>query len=614
MPTEDIPPLTVEQVNRMLAFALNTKKLKDKLMDTSQLINEINIEYARTMNKIIFDDSMQRPQAAQKMLVEAENFPLPEAKVVPDSGCVTVPAYDFAEQFSEFSFYTCLTKSEVITATVKVRTECNKVIKMNLFNLHFNKSVRLEDFEQSQTQASDQANGYLKESWVVTLKNAITNTFKDSGKGWFNVQKTNHEIHDFSKLKKFLNMTKFTMEDSLRFLVEDSLLKYVVFLEKSLCPVVEVRSTSEVEQIKPRLYIIALKKPPLFAIEILMKDEKFEYSTDPAKFEPRLKQIFEHAMKSCTSIPQLDPSIMEGLFFTHIPMLNSVHSLEPHVSLWRERLGVAVQHAVTALHEYLAFYAPYEKLLRLDINEYIKGLETSETGLSELTAEIDKHAKELVKIENAIPASVTIGPFAVSTKKVLTALMEKISSLLAKTKDFLAQKPKKMCEEIVAKYKDLNKQLMVKSSDPETVRAQRELMDMMPKLVQEMQEITEQTKPFYLILDNLRYELPDADFDTKNLAQTWPAKIEATCEMVEKVLAEDQERYRTEQMEAQESFELQLNEINNTISMLQQYTDVNAVDNVVVHMTKVQTDIKAAEEQSHLYNSRETLFGQDPTD
>eukprot|EP00959_Pyramimonas_sp_CCMP1952_P123228 2576280-Pyramimonas_sp.AAC.2 len=50
------------QVNRMLAVALNTKKLKDKLMDTSQLINEVNIEYARTMNKIIFDDSMQHPQ------------------------------------------------------------------------------------------------------------------------------------------------------------------------------------------------------------------------------------------------------------------------------------------------------------------------------------------------------------------------------------------------------------------------------------------------------------------------------------------------------------------------------------------------------------------------
>jgi hypothetical protein len=33
-----------------------------------------------------------------------------------------VPSYDFAEQFSEFSFYTCLTKPEVIVASTKVRT------------------------------------------------------------------------------------------------------------------------------------------------------------------------------------------------------------------------------------------------------------------------------------------------------------------------------------------------------------------------------------------------------------------------------------------------------------------------------------------------------------
>jgi dynein heavy chain len=57
-------------MNRVLGFALNSRKLRDKLMDTSQLISEINMEYARTMNKIVFDDSMQRPDAAQKMLVQ----------------------------------------------------------------------------------------------------------------------------------------------------------------------------------------------------------------------------------------------------------------------------------------------------------------------------------------------------------------------------------------------------------------------------------------------------------------------------------------------------------------------------------------------------------------
>ena len=56
-------------MNRVLGFRAQEAH-RDKLMDTSQVISEINMEYARTMNKIVFDDSMQRPDAAQKMLVQ----------------------------------------------------------------------------------------------------------------------------------------------------------------------------------------------------------------------------------------------------------------------------------------------------------------------------------------------------------------------------------------------------------------------------------------------------------------------------------------------------------------------------------------------------------------
>ncbi len=47
------------QVNRMLVFALNTKRLKDRPVDTAQLISEVNIEYCRAMNKIIFDAAVR---------------------------------------------------------------------------------------------------------------------------------------------------------------------------------------------------------------------------------------------------------------------------------------------------------------------------------------------------------------------------------------------------------------------------------------------------------------------------------------------------------------------------------------------------------------------------
>ena len=44
----------------MLGFALNTRKLRERLMDSSQLVSEVNVEYARAMNKIIFDAAMAR--------------------------------------------------------------------------------------------------------------------------------------------------------------------------------------------------------------------------------------------------------------------------------------------------------------------------------------------------------------------------------------------------------------------------------------------------------------------------------------------------------------------------------------------------------------------------
>jgi dynein heavy chain, axonemal len=44
----------------MLGFALNSKKLKDKLMDTSHLISEVTAEYARTMNRLAFDHAHLR--------------------------------------------------------------------------------------------------------------------------------------------------------------------------------------------------------------------------------------------------------------------------------------------------------------------------------------------------------------------------------------------------------------------------------------------------------------------------------------------------------------------------------------------------------------------------
>jgi hypothetical protein len=54
-------------------------------------------------------------------------------------GAVT---YNFRERFNEFTFYSFLTRPEIINAIVKVRTECISVLSNPLFNTRITKVSR----------------------------------------------------------------------------------------------------------------------------------------------------------------------------------------------------------------------------------------------------------------------------------------------------------------------------------------------------------------------------------------------------------------------------------------------------------------------------------------
>jgi len=130
----------------MLDLALNSKKLKDRRMDSGTMIGEVNMEYARTMNKvcqegrvtmmrevhgpvcvvprfagsitcfmqIIFDEAHRRggTGSTAPLVHLNEIFPTPAPRPAPERAMLTIEdaGYDFPQQFSEFSFHTLLTK------------------------------------------------------------------------------------------------------------------------------------------------------------------------------------------------------------------------------------------------------------------------------------------------------------------------------------------------------------------------------------------------------------------------------------------------------------------------------------------------------------------------
>lgn len=62
MPTEELSELDPEQISRIIHMATASRYLKSRAnVDTTNIMYEVNQDFARTMNKIIMDSTLEKP-------------------------------------------------------------------------------------------------------------------------------------------------------------------------------------------------------------------------------------------------------------------------------------------------------------------------------------------------------------------------------------------------------------------------------------------------------------------------------------------------------------------------------------------------------------------------
>ncbi|GLI62391.1 hypothetical protein VaNZ11_005010 [Volvox africanus] len=654
MPTDDIPPLTNEQVNRMLSFALNSKRLKDKLMDTSALIAEVNIEYARTMNKVVFDTSLQTARAereaaaaggralsaaAAPLIPISEDFPRDYPRPVPDKGTVPLDGMmDFPQQFSEFSFKTLLTKLEVINAITKIKVECAKVAKMCLFNTHYTKSARLEELEQGQLAALDSSGNYLKDTWCVALRNAIRNSFKDVGKGWFNLAEASMETYEFSKLRKFLTLTRFVMEDTMRGLVEDSLAKFTAFVQ-GCCPRrVIVHSTSQVEiqdaassTAAATVSTVAVagppgpsgaagpgRKPPLLALDLAVSKEggRFVYSTPPPTIITKVMALFDAAITRTQGLHTLEPAIMENLFWATAPILSTVHPQEEGVVKLREALRATLTAAMVPLDEYMAKFEKYVGLLQLNVDNYVAALENkgADLSLTEVRTEIKRATADLEALMESVPSGISLGLVQVNIVKTRELLVKKQEKLVSLLKGLAARVPRRAMASVSSKFAEIDRALKAKANNLEDVDEQRKYIEALPNKVNDLMADVEAQRGWYELLEQLRFLLPEEDLREKFQGESWAVRLGRQAERQLEVLATDESRYKNEMFIEQDMFRDTIGDLQVVVSNFGLYTDLAKMDTVVAEIRAVDERLRKADHDATVFNSREALLGLPPTD
>jgi hypothetical protein len=117
---------------------------------------------------------------------------------------------------------------------------------------------------QPSTPASALSGVHASHQWVAL----------GAGKGWFYLNEKDRETYEFSKLRKFLTTVRFTMEDTLRFLVQDNLARFEAFITSCCTARVTVTATNSVSVEG------AGKKLPLLLLELTVtKENTIAYAT-----------------------------------------------------------------------------------------------------------------------------------------------------------------------------------------------------------------------------------------------------------------------------------------------------------------------------------------------
>ena len=115
-----------------------------------------------------------------------------------------------------------LNKDQSIRAMQEIRKECNDVFLKDIYNPNITKSYTLTEFKQLQNASTSQVSYYLKETWVNKIKDIVKTHFAEDplqtqlmGRPWYSLNETSKESYEMGKLKKFLQQTKYVMQDTL---------------------------------------------------------------------------------------------------------------------------------------------------------------------------------------------------------------------------------------------------------------------------------------------------------------------------------------------------------------------------------------------------------------
>uniref|UniRef100_A0A8V1A4F4 Dynein axonemal heavy chain 1 n=1 Tax=Gallus gallus TaxID=9031 RepID=A0A8V1A4F4_CHICK len=607
MPTDGLNSISETSLEKMKLWALHTPKLKKNriiLGCMGCLEKEVKLDYERAMNRMIFD----RAVTSKPQIFSYVTLPDKEERKVPEKGLICIPDYPFDKQRAAFNFVSLLTKPEVVLVLTQVQDECNKAASMSLFNSSLAKHVSLEEFEEIQTQTFTQVQAFLKDTWIDTLKTAVKTGLRDAGKGWYNLEQSSWDVYQMSKLHKLMKRIRFILQDSVRYLVQNSLIRFIQLLLDACHGVLNCSEGMEwgddliSSPYRPR-------RNPIFVIDLVLDGSGVHFSPPEESFKESLLSLLDKGILVTHAVPQLEKYVLENIPVTGTPLLDSVDLHEPEVEEMRVALQSAIEKALIPLRAYAMEYEKFLELHNNDVQYFLKDYQEQCPPAQEVTTIVNTYLSEKENLDNSLPTSVVIGPFSVRVEGVKQNLSKKYEALATSMLDLLAENLHSKVENICGVYRAVSLRIHEEPNNIEELTELREWMRAVPEQLAVQEELICEVMEDYKVLEEFLYNLTEEDFSDKWAASYWPLKIAMQTEAIQLQHVQDEERFREIQVTDHNIFEEKLEDMKLTVGEFSVQVDIRQAHTLANEARLVGKQLKELQNLAILYNNREKIFG-----
>ena len=321
----------------------------------------------------------------------------------------------------------------------------------------------------------------------------------------------------------------------------------------------------------------------------------FKLSSTASNFTASTVGAFDAAIKTLAEVEQIEKMLMDRLFWSFSPVLQSVSQNDEAVKKMRAEIVSAVSEASEKpLQKVLLLIntkdpnrSAYVSFLNTDVQKVVDKVtpeNLEDLDIKAVLKLIAKHEKEHAKMAKDLPSDpLRIGLFAVNFSSIRSRLLDKHKNIISMCHTLIAKFNSHVGNEVSSKFESIRRSL---TKVPQSVEEVSALAEYMGGVKAEVASLRDGMNKVFEGCDALDSQhVHDVEqFNLRWRISGWPKKIAAQMIATDALQREKKKFYAAEMDDEQVVFEQTLVAIEQEVGQFQGYTDIGRVS-MVAHMS-----------------------------